>query len=61
MTSEELIDLKRQLGESEALHHKIMAKMADPAFDLLDVWVRKERIDHEIGSFIRRSVERAGG
>jgi hypothetical protein len=59
MTSEELTELKRQLDESEAMHHKIMAKMTDPKFDLLDVWQRKERLDLEIGKFIRRVVEDA--
>jgi hypothetical protein len=59
MTSEQLSELKRQLDVSEALHHKIMAKMADPKFDLLDAWERKEQLDVQIGKFIRRSLNLA--
>ena len=53
MTAEQQAELKRQLDQSEALHHKIMAKMADPGFDLLDAWQRKEQLDEQIGKFIR--------
>ena len=56
MTPEQLADLKRQLGQSEAMHHKIMAKMADSNFDLLEAWERKERLDREIGAFIRAAL-----
>lgn len=56
MTSEQFAELKRQLDQSEALHHKIMAKMADPKFDLVAAWEQKERLDQEIGRFIRKSV-----
>jgi hypothetical protein len=56
MTAENLAELKRRLDQSEAMHHKIMAKMADPKFDLLDAWERKEQLDLEIGRFIRRTV-----
>jgi len=56
MTPEQLAELKRQLDLSEALHHKIMAKMADTKFDLLDAWERKERLDAEIGKFIRAAI-----
>lgn len=56
ITTETLIELKRQLDQSEAMHHKIMAKMAEPKFDLLDAWERKERLDLEIGRFIRRAI-----
>lgn len=38
------------------MHHKIMAKMSDPRFDLLDAWERKERLDSEIGKFIRAAL-----
>jgi hypothetical protein len=38
------------------LHHKIMAKMADPKFDLLEAWGRKEKLDAEIGRFIRTAL-----
>ena len=44
------------LDESEVLHHKIMAKMSDPKFALLDAWERKERLDAEIGKFIRGAL-----
>lgn len=53
MTTEQYQELKRQLDQSEAMHHKIMAKMADPKFDLLAAWKQKERLDQEIGRFIR--------
>jgi hypothetical protein len=56
MTSEQYAELKRQLDQSEAMHHKIMAKMADPKFDLLGAWEQKERLDVEIGRFIRASM-----
>ena len=38
MTTEQYAELKRQLDQSETMHHKIMAKMADPKFDLLAAW-----------------------
>lgn len=50
-------ELKRQLDQSEAMHHKIMAKMSDPKFDLLAAWEQKERLDQEIGRFIRQSLK----
>lgn len=56
MTPEQFAELKRQLDQSEAMHHKIMAKMSDPRFDLLDAWERKERLDSEIGKFIRAAL-----
>ena len=59
MTPEDYAELKRQLDQSEAMHHKIMAKMADPRFDLLEAWERKERLDLEIGRFIRQALNRA--
>lgn len=49
-------DLKRLLDESEALHHKIMAKMSQPDFDLLTAWEQKERLDLAIGAFIRSAL-----
>ena len=55
MTPDEYAELKRQLDRSEAMHHKIMAKMTDPRFDLLEAWTRKEELDQEIGRFIRRA------
>ena len=59
MTSEKCAELKRQLDQSEAMHHKIMAKMTDPRFDLLEAWTRKEQLDQEIGRFIRKTLEHA--
>ena len=59
MTSEKCAELKRQLDQSEAMHHKIMAKMTDPRFDLLEAWTRKEQVDEEIGRFIRKTLEHA--
>ena len=59
MTPEDYAELKRQLDQSEAMHHKIMAKMADPRVDLLEAWERKERLDLEIGRFIRQALNRA--
>jgi hypothetical protein len=58
MTAAQLDELKRQLDASEALHHRIMAKMADPKFDLLDAWERKERLDSGIGVFIRSTLQK---
>ena len=58
LTSDQLAQLKRQLDQSEAMHHKIMAKMGDERFDLLDAWERKERLDQEIGKFIRASLSK---
>ncbi len=54
MTNEQFVELKRQLDQSEAMHHKIMAKMTDPKFDLLGAWEQKERLDQEIGKFFRQ-------
>lgn len=59
MTQAQLEELKRQLDVSESLHHKIMAKMADPRFDLLEAWERKEKLDAEIGRFIRDAMTNA--
>jgi hypothetical protein len=56
MTPEQYAELKRQLDQSEAMHHKIMAKMADPRFDLLAAWEQKERLDLEIGRFLRAAL-----
>ena len=56
LSAEQLIELKRQLDQSEAMHHKIMAKMADANFDLIAAWERKEQLDLEIGRFIRRCL-----
>lgn len=58
MTPEDYAELKRQLDQSEAMHHIIMAKMAQPTFDLLEAWERKERLDLEIGRFLRRALNR---
>ena len=58
LTADQLAELKRQLDHSEAMHHKIMAKMGDERFDLLDAWERKERLDQEIGRFIRASMNK---
>jgi hypothetical protein len=58
MTREQFAELKRQLDQSETMHHKIMAKMTDPRFDLLEAWERKEQLDLEIGRFIRKSLNR---
>lgn len=57
MTQAQLDELKRQLDVSESLHHKIMAKMADPKFDLLEAWERKEKLDNDIGQFIRIALK----
>jgi hypothetical protein len=53
MTEEQFKELKRQLDASETMHHKIMAKMSDPKFDLVEAWAKKEKLDQEIGRFIR--------
>ena len=45
LTSEQVSTLKRYLEQSETMHHRIMAKMTDPRFDLLDAWEQKERLD----------------
>lgn len=58
LTPEQLSELKRQLDQSEVLHHKIMAKMADERFDLLAAWEQKERLDLAIGRLIRGSTEK---
>jgi hypothetical protein len=55
VTKEQLDTVKALLERSEALHHKIMAKMGDERFDLVDAWEQKERIDLEIGRVIRAS------
>ena len=58
LTPEQLSELKRQLDQSEVLHHKIMAKMSDERFDLLAAWEQKERLDLAIGRLIRGSTEK---
>jgi hypothetical protein len=58
LSGEQLQELKRKLDESEALHHKVMAKMSDPKFDLLASWEQKERLDTAIGSYIRTALSR---
>ncbi len=58
MTAAQLEELKSQLDVSETLHHKIMAKMSDPGFDLLEAWERKERLDMAIGKFIRSAMNK---
>ena len=55
--TKELADgLRRLLDASELLHHRIMAKMSDANFDILEAWERKEALDAEIGKFIREAV-----
>jgi hypothetical protein len=56
LTKDQLAELKKQLDASELLHHRIMAKMGDAGFDLLEAWERKERLDGEIGRFIRAAT-----
>jgi hypothetical protein len=56
LTKDQLSELKRQLDASELLHHRIMAKMGDANFDLIEAWERKERLDEEIGRFIRKAM-----
>jgi hypothetical protein len=56
MSKESLAELKKQLEASELLHHRIMARAGDPGFDLLEAWERKERLDGEIGRFIRAAA-----
>jgi hypothetical protein len=56
LSAAQLQELKQLLNESEALHHKIMAKMSDPTFDLLQVWERKESIDSAIGACLRKAL-----
>lgn len=56
LTEPQLRDLKRKFDQSEALHHKIMAKMSEPTFDLLAAWEQKERLDQAIGAFIRSAL-----
>jgi hypothetical protein len=58
LTPEQLAELKRQLDQSEVLHHKIMAKMGDERFDLLAAWEQKERLDQAIGRLIRGATEK---
>ena len=53
LTRAQIDELRKQLDASELLHHKIMAKMTDPKFDLADAWAQKERLDSAIGKFIR--------
>ena len=57
LTQEQIAALKRQLEQSEAMHHRIMAKMGNPDFDLKDAWEQKERIDGEIGRLIRDAAK----
>jgi hypothetical protein len=56
LTKEQADGLRRLLDASELLHHRIMAKMSDPNFDLLQSWERKEALDAEIGRFIREAT-----
>ncbi len=56
LSKDQLLELKRQLDASELLHHRIMAKMGDANFDLVEAWERKERLDGEIGKFIRQAT-----
>jgi hypothetical protein len=56
MSKESLAELKKQLEASELLHHRIMARAGDAGFDLLEAWERKERLDGEIGRFIRAAA-----
>jgi hypothetical protein len=56
LTKDQADGLKRLLDASELLHHRIMAKMSDANFDLLQSWERKEALDAEIGKFIREAV-----
>ena len=58
LTAEQLSELRRQLDQSEAMHHKIMAKMGDERFDLLAAWEQKERLDVAIGRLIRGATEK---
>jgi hypothetical protein len=56
LTKEQADGLRRMLDASELLHHRIMAKMSDANFDILEAWERKEALDAEIGKFIREAV-----
>lgn len=56
LTSEQVATLKRHLEQSEMMHHRIMAKMTDPKFALLEAWEQKERIDQEIGRLLRAAM-----
>jgi len=56
LTKDQLGELKRQLEASELLPHRIMATAGDAGFDLLEAWERKERLDGEIGRFIRAAA-----
>lgn len=56
LTPDQQAELKRQLDQSEAMHHKIMAKMGDARFDLLAAWEQKERLDLGIGRLIRSAM-----
>jgi hypothetical protein len=56
LTKEQADALRRLLDSSETLHHRIMAKMSDPGFDLVQTWERKEAVDAEIGRFIRQAA-----
>lgn len=58
LTKEQADGLRRLLDASELLHHRIMAKMSDANFDILEAWERKEALDAEIGKFIRETVAR---
>ena len=55
LTRAQIDELRKQLDASELLHHKIMAKMSDPKFDLADAWAQKERLDGASGKFIREA------
>ena len=56
LTKDQLAELRKQLDASELLHHRIMARMGDAGFDLLEAWQRKEQLDAEIGRFIRAAT-----
>ena len=56
LTKEQADGLRRLLDASELLHHRIMAKMSDANFDILEAWERKEALDAEIGKFIREAA-----
>ena len=58
LTKEQADGLRRLLDASELLHHRIMAKMSDANFDILEAWERKEALDAEIGRFIRETAAR---
>jgi hypothetical protein len=56
LTQEQVATLKQRLEQSETMHHRIMAKMTDPNFALVQAWEQKEQIDQEIGRLIRAAT-----